>query len=115
MSTNSIRIPFVDETSRATGSRFGGIRVYRANEGTTVTASKPKLDRMEVDLEKLMGIGYATNELLSDAPLMGELVVRPANAFLQVSLSKALRPGLYAAPPTISPKHFRSRLTTGQD
>jgi len=42
----------------------------------------------------------------------GSIVVRPASAFLQVSLSKVLRPGHCTAPQRFSPKHFRSRLTT---
>lgn len=78
MTANTTKLPVVDESSRVTGSRFGGVRVYRTSEGETVNASKPKIDKLELTLEKLMGIGYATEELLADAPLMGELM---ASAF----------------------------------
>lgn len=69
LSKNSNRVKFncVDETSRATGSRWGGVRVYRANEAATVTAAKPKFDFIEIALEKLMGLFYATDELMEDA------------------------------------------------
>lgn len=71
--SNGITLPAVDETSRATGSRFGGIRTYWANEGDTVTDSKPKFRNVELKLNKLMGIGYATEELLEDAAAMEAL------------------------------------------
>jgi HK97 family phage major capsid protein len=63
---NRLKIPVIAETSRATGSRFGGIRVYRRSEADTVTASKPKFDYFEMALESMMGIAYATDELIQD-------------------------------------------------
>ena len=64
---NSLEAPVVDETSRATGSRWGGVQVYRTAEAGTVTKSKPKLGKLEMKLEKIMAIFYATDELLADA------------------------------------------------
>ena len=64
---NGIKLPAIDETSRANGSRFGGVQAYWADEGDTVTATKPKFRQMELSLKKLMAIGYATEELLADA------------------------------------------------
>ena len=57
----------VDETSRATGSRWGGIQGYRLAEGATITASKPKFRRINWELKKYAVLGYATDELLKDA------------------------------------------------
>jgi len=65
--SNSFSAPYVDETSRAAGSRWGGVRVYRAAEADTVTATKPTFGRLEIKLEKLMGLGYATDENLQDS------------------------------------------------
>ena len=48
-------------------------------------------------------------------PACSSIVVRPASAFLQASLSKVLRPGHPVAPRRFSPKHSRSRLTTRED
>lgn len=68
--SNGIKLPAVDETSRAQGSRFGGIRSFWADEGDTVTDSKPKFRSIELNLNKLMSIGYATEELLMDTTAM---------------------------------------------
>ena len=59
--------PYIDETSRVDGSRFGGVQVYWAAEADTVTATKPKIGRLDLPLQKLMGLAYATEELLEDA------------------------------------------------
>lgn len=64
---DGLRINAIDETSRVTGSRYGGIQVYWADEGDTVTAKKPKLRQMELYLRKLMGLWYVTEELLRDS------------------------------------------------
>jgi HK97 family phage major capsid protein len=64
----------VDETSRATGSRWGGVQVYRRSEAATVTATKPKFDRRELRLEDLMGLCYVTNRALKDATSLGAIV-----------------------------------------
>jgi HK97 family phage major capsid protein len=58
----------IDETNRATGSRWGGIRGYRLAEGDTITASKPKFRRINWELRKYAALVYATDELLADVP-----------------------------------------------
>ncbi|ACV64375.1 major capsid protein HK97 [Desulfofarcimen acetoxidans DSM 771] len=63
---NGMKINAIDENSRATGSRLGGIRAYWAAEAETVAASKPKFRQMELNLQKLIGLCYATDELLAD-------------------------------------------------
>ncbi len=65
--SNGLNLPTIDQTSRADGSRWGGIRAYWADEADSVTATKPKFRMMELKLKKLMGVGYATDELLADA------------------------------------------------
>ena len=67
---NALKIPAIDETSRAAGSRFGGVRTYWAAEGETVTATRPKFRQITLRPHKLMGINYATEELLADAPAL---------------------------------------------
>jgi len=64
---NGIKIPGVDETSRATGSRWGGVASNWVGEGTAVTPSKPKFRTIEFDLKKLMSVMYTTDELLQDS------------------------------------------------
>ena len=64
---DALEYPFIDETSRATGSRWGGVQIFRKAEAATVTAKQPKIGRGEVRLEEIMGLAYATERLLRDA------------------------------------------------
>lgn len=66
---NSMRWVSADETD-ISASVFGGVQMYWAAEGATVAASKPQLKEMKMDLEKMMGIAYATDEMLTDATFM---------------------------------------------
>lgn len=64
---------FIDETSRATGSRWGAVRAYWIDEGDNITASKIKFDQMKTELEKIAALGYASSELLQDSSAMSGL------------------------------------------
>jgi HK97 family phage major capsid protein len=64
----------LDETSRADGSRFGGLQTYWIAEAATKTAGKPAFRRQRLELEKLIGVFYATDELLTDAPALNSMV-----------------------------------------
>lgn len=72
---NGLKIPAIDESSRATGSRFGGVRAYWVNEADTATASKPKLRMIELNLKKLLAFWYATDELLKDAAALQSIAL----------------------------------------
>lgn len=72
--SNGIKIPAVNETARADGSRRGGVRGYWANEAATVTASDPSFAQIELTLNKLFCLGYATEELLQDAGALDVLL-----------------------------------------
>lgn len=71
---NGVKANLIAETSRATGSRYGGIQVYWAAEAGTVTKSKPTFRPFEMSLNKLFGLFYATEELLQDAAAMTAMV-----------------------------------------
>lgn len=64
---NGAKYKLIDETSRANGSRFGGIQAYWGAEAAALTASQPKLRDLELKLKKLHGLMYMTDELLEDA------------------------------------------------
>lgn len=66
-SANGLKVNMINETSRANGSRWGGIQVYRTGEAAALTGSAPKLRLMELTLKKLTGLLYATDELMQDA------------------------------------------------
>ncbi len=64
---NGVVLPAIDETSRADGSRYGGIASGWLGQGNTLTAGKPKFRPMDLKLRKVGAFVYATDELLSDA------------------------------------------------
>lgn len=68
---NSITYNRFDETSRADGSRQGGVLGYWVDEGTAPTASNTKLDKLELKLRKVGAFGVMTDELLADAVALG--------------------------------------------
>lgn len=68
--SDSLKINLVDETSRATGSRWGGIQVYWGAEGDSVTAKKPKFRQETLELKDLMGLAYISDKLLADTSAM---------------------------------------------
>ncbi len=74
-SANGLKVNALAETSRASGSRWGGILGYWLNEAGSKTASAPKFRQMELSLKKLIGLCYATDELLQDAQAL-ESVIR---------------------------------------
>lgn len=82
-----VKYNVVDETSRATGSRWGGIQMYRAAEADQATASKFKLRLMELTKKKMIGLGYLTDELLVDAPAANALLTKAFQAELRFMLT----------------------------
>ena len=66
---NAMRWLSADETD-VSKSVFGGVQMYWASEGATVAASKPQFREMKLDLEKMMGFAYCTDEMLEDAAFM---------------------------------------------
>ncbi len=70
---NSLKMPGVDETSRATGSRWGGVSSYWLGEGVQPTATKPKFRIISFDLKKLFSLMYVTDELLQDAVALNSI------------------------------------------
>jgi HK97 family phage major capsid protein len=72
--SNGIKINGIDETSRAS-NRSGGILGYWEEEAAQKSATKPKFRKIELNLHKLIGLCYATDELLSDASAL-EGVIR---------------------------------------
>lgn len=71
--SDSIEAPYITDTSRATGSRFGGVRVYRRKEAATVSSSYPDEDKFSLSLLDLMGLAYQTDRLMADARAMGAI------------------------------------------
>jgi len=73
---NGLKINAIAETSRATGSRWGGVQAYWAAEAGTKTASKPVFRQMELNLQKIIGLCYSTDELLADATALEDILMQ---------------------------------------
>ena len=79
------------ETSRATGSRHGGMRAYWLAEGGSTTASKPTLREVNLKLAKLGVIVYLTQELIDDGgAALQEYVARKASEEFSFMIGDAI-------------------------
>lgn len=67
MTGNLLNIPAVNETSRADGSRFGGVRAYWYGEAQSRTTSKPGFANVEIKPQSLTLYVEATNEFIEDS------------------------------------------------
>jgi HK97 family phage major capsid protein len=96
---NGLIMNAVDETSRATGSRWGGVQAYWAAEGDTATATKPKFRQMELKLNKLMAVMYATDELLADTTALGAIAQQALSEEITWTAENAIFRGTGAGQP----------------
>lgn len=96
--SNSIKINGVDETSRAS-TRFGGVVGYWKDEAALKTASKPKFRQIELNLKKLIGLCYATDELLQDAAALESFIRKAFPAEFGFLLDDAIINGTGAGQP----------------
>lgn len=87
---NGLKINGIDETSRATGSRWGGVRGYWKAEAETVTASMPKFRQVELNLHDLMALYYATDEVLADTAALGSVVSQAISSEMEFLLEDSI-------------------------
>lgn len=89
--SNSMTFVANAETSRATGSRHGGLRGYWLPEGGTKTASKPTFRAITLKLVKLAVVVYLTDELLEDTGnVLQQYVTRKASEEFEFMIGDAL-------------------------
>jgi len=72
--SNGLKWKTIKEESRANGSRQGGILVYRVHEGASLTDSKLTVVPRSMELEKMAGLVYLTDELLQDTSALDSLL-----------------------------------------
>lgn len=97
--SNGIKIPGVDETSRATGSRWGGVSSTWVGEGTSVTPSRPKFRIVEFDLKKMMSVMYTTDELLQDSTALTSIASQAFSEEIMFMTEDAIFEGTGAGMP----------------
>jgi HK97 family phage major capsid protein len=101
VSSNVIAFPRSAETSRANGSRWGGVRAYWRDEGEQATATKATFGRLQLTLKKLMVTINASDELLSDAQgiALEQYLFRVASEEINFVVSDAILNGTGAGQP----------------
>lgn len=72
--TQFVEIFGIDEQSRKTGSRGGGIRVYTNKELGEFTASKAQFKMIRIEPKKLTGLFYASGEWMRNLTFLGQEV-----------------------------------------
>jgi len=88
--SNGVKLNAIDETSRADGSRMGGVRAYWKDEAALKVESKPKFRQMELNLNKVIGLVYSTDELLQDATALGAWVMKNLPIELRFKVEDAI-------------------------
>ena len=96
---NGMKFNGLDETSRADGSRAGGILAYWLAEAGTKTKSKPTFRQIELNLNKLVGLCYATDENLDDVSSLAQVINEGFSAEFDFKLTDAIINGTGAGMP----------------
>ena len=99
VSGNGLTIRAIDETSRAAGSRMGGVRGYWLGEAEQKTSSKPKFRNVDLKLKKVAALVYATDELLEDATALEGWINQNVPNELRFMVEDAIIDGLGVGTP----------------
>ena len=87
------------ESSRVSGSRFGGITTGWVGEGNDITASKPALREVNLTLRKVAAAAYLTEEQIADGPALESFIRQAAPEALRFAVEEAIYGGTGAGQP----------------
>lgn len=96
---NGLKINAIDESSRVDGYRLGGVLAYWKCEAAEKTKSKPKFRQLQLDLNKLIALIYATDELMDDAVALESLIKKAMPQEIIFKLEDAIINGTGAGMP----------------
>ncbi len=97
--SNGLKIPYVDETSRVNGSRWGGVKAYWMAEGVEKTDTTSKYGLLELNLNKVACLGYMTDELIQDTVAADSLFTQAFASELAFVIEDAIIRGTGAGQP----------------
>jgi HK97 family phage major capsid protein len=97
--SNRLKLRVVDEDSRADGSRMGGVLAFWANEADAFMYSRPKFREIELFLNKLTALVFATDELLADAAALESWIMNNMPTELAFRVEDAIFQGSGAGQP----------------
>lgn len=72
--SNGLKVNALKDDNRTTGARWGGLQTYWIGEGDSLTPSRPKFRQMNLQLKKLAGLMYATDEMLQDSVALSGVI-----------------------------------------
>jgi len=72
--SNGVKINALKDDNRTTGARWGGLQTYWIGEGDSLTPARPKFRQMTLQLKKLAGLMYATDEMLQDSIALSGII-----------------------------------------
>jgi HK97 family phage major capsid protein len=87
------------ETSRATGSRYGGIRGYWLAEAAQMTGSAPKVRQLKLEPHGMAVLVYVTDKLLKNAAALAQYLNRAATDEINFLTNDAIIEGTGAGKP----------------
>lgn len=94
---NSLRIPAFNESSRAAGSRWGGVTaIWEGKDDGQMAgnASNPALATLEIRPNRIYVLAAQSNDLLADAPALNATLDYAASQEIAYSLTEAMIVGL---------------------
>jgi HK97 family phage major capsid protein len=95
----SLTFPASAESSRASGSRRGGIRGYWLSEAAQITASKPTFRQVKLEPNPLAVLCYVTDKLLNNAPALDQYLTSAATDEINFMVGDAIINGTGAGQP----------------
>ena len=94
-----IKINAVDDADRRSGSRWGGVTAGWTAEGGTGPSGRPKFRQIELNLNKLLGFVYATDEMLEDVAATAAIIQQSMSEEIAFLLDEAVFDGDGAGKP----------------
>ena len=81
------------ETSRANGSRYGGVRGYWIAEAAQATASRPTFRQLKLEPQQMAVLIYGTDKLLRNAPALASFLSKAAGDEINFMVGDAILNG----------------------
>jgi len=76
MKSTMIKIPYVNGFDESGSLVYGGIQWKWLDELASKTETRPEFGRITLELKKLAGLAYASDEILEDSPMSMENILR---------------------------------------
>lgn len=67
--TNSLKIPYIKGFDHSSGTYYGGIQLYWRKELEQFSGSKPEFGQLQLNLHKLTGLSFSSDEMIDDSPI----------------------------------------------